>query len=73
MTKAEKQNLHAVKCIVGIDRVNMGDGPETLYTVSYSLTEHQLTEMSRALANIQGESELYAFLKLAAIQLGIQL
>jgi hypothetical protein len=73
MTKAEKELLHALKCVMESNRVNMGDGPETLYIVNFSLTERQLTAMSEALIHSNDTDDLRGVLKLAAQRLGIQL
>lgn len=58
MTKAEKELLHALKCVMESQRVNMGDGPETLYIVNFSLTERQLVAMSEALIRSNDTDDL---------------
>ncbi len=73
MTKAEKELLHALKCMMEVQRVNMGDGPETLYIVNFSLTEKQLVAMSEALIRSNETDDLQAVLKMAAHKLGVQL
>jgi hypothetical protein len=73
MTKAEKELLHALKCVMEANRVNMGDGPETLYIVNFSLTEKQLSAMNEALIRSNSTDDLQAVLKMAAHKLGIQL
>ncbi len=73
MTKAEKELLHALKCVMESQRVNMGDGPETLYIVNFSLTERQLVAMSEALIRSNDTDDLQAVLKMAAHKLGVQL
>ncbi len=75
MTRAEKQNLHAIKCTLESTRHNMGSGPETLFIVSMSLTPGQLAALNNALTDYQSAvgADVLAFLQNAAYKAGITL